>query len=182
MLGEVCCLARLITSTRVYLQGRASEISLRCNDTKQVRDVSASQRATAHLPWLSLFLTESYTSLCRLTIRSAITWADSKHDYEILPFSTSEAFSTVPSTPIMFLSLELKSFPARALGAEKTLCCFSPVSTLSAQPCRQGTQMAKWPCMHLQSQSVSIGQCECGYKWVCSCPRPAFTSSSLDGR
>ena len=49
-LDEVCRLARLITSTRVYLQGRASEISLRCNDTKQVRNVSASQCVVAHLP------------------------------------------------------------------------------------------------------------------------------------
>lgn len=88
---------------------RQSERSLRCNDTKQVRDVSASQCAAAHLLRLSLFLTESYTSLCHLATRSAVTCIDTKHDYEILPFSSSnsEAFSPARSTPITFLRAEI---------------------------------------------------------------------------
>lgn len=63
----VCRLARLITSTRVYLQGRARQISLRRNDTKQVRDVSASQCVVAHLPSTLIPLSVSGGKLYFLT-------------------------------------------------------------------------------------------------------------------
>lgn len=73
----------------MYLQGRAREISLRCNDTKQVRNVSASQCVVAHLSpaVIPLSVRARRSPPCSPTPRSAVICADETHEYQMLPFS-----------------------------------------------------------------------------------------------
>lgn len=76
----------------MYLQGRASEISLWCNDTKQVRNVSASQCVVAHLPPTVILLSvRRARAASRRT--AAVICTDAKREYQTPAFSslTTEA-------------------------------------------------------------------------------------------
>lgn len=104
----------------MYLQGRASEISLRCNDTKQVRNVSASQCV---LLLISL-PTPGYPSFCQPGCTSSCSPGDARrcHLRQCKAWTSNAAailyslpFYRSLSTCIMFVSLELKSCPASVL-------------------------------------------------------------------
>lgn len=90
----------------MYLQGRASEISLRRDDTKQVRNVSASPCVVARLP---------PTSLCQPAVLPSAAWRctalSSAHtqsmDYQMLPWFDF----TVLSTFITFVCLRAEILP-----------------------------------------------------------------------
>lgn len=89
----------------MYLQGRAGEISLRRNDTKQVRNVSASQCAGAHLPPTVILLSVSEPR------GLAVIGADAKHSPARLEKPCLSAFIT-------FVYSEPKLWPVAALGRE----------------------------------------------------------------
>lgn len=88
----------------MYLQGRASEISLRCNDTKQVRNVSASQCVVAHLPPAVIPL--SVRLLDFLVWPGVVICADAKHECQMVPFcSLTLLFSQLSSYEILSFSV-----------------------------------------------------------------------------
>lgn len=135
-LDEVCHLAPLITSTQVYLQGRAREISLRCNDTKQVRNASASQCVVAHLPPTVIPL--SVSPLCFPVPPSAVICSEAKREYQ-MPF-----FSLTCRPFILSSCLCARSWNWCARRRENIVLLASAVG---AYPCWRGTQMVTWPRM-----------------------------------
>ena len=117
----------------MYLQGRATEISARRNDTKQVRDVCGAQCVVAHLPPTVILLPAS--TLMQAELSSALVQSMNFKCYRCL-FLDGGVFS-LSSRRVRALRAEILAH-WRTVGAEKHHAAGFSASALSTKACWRG--------------------------------------------